>query len=43
MAQSPDRRNRIEIAGVDFHWPNASMTHRLDNTLGYNPVHLDTY
>ena len=42
-SQSPDQRNRIEIAGVEFHWPNASMTHRLDNTLGYNPVHLDTY
>ncbi len=40
---TPDRRDRIELAGVDFHWPNASMTHRLDNTLGYNPLRLDAY
>lgn len=42
-AAAPDRRDRIELAGVDFHWPNASMVHRLDNTLGYNPVRLDLY
>lgn len=40
---APDRRDRIELAGVDFHWPNASMTHRLDNTLGYNPLRLGDY
>ncbi|WP_406853700.1 hypothetical protein ABEG18_14155 [Alsobacter sp. KACC 23698] len=40
---APDRRDRIEFAGVDFHWPNASMTHGLDNTLGYNPIRLDHY
>jgi hypothetical protein len=40
---APDRRDRIEFAGVDFHWPNASMTHGLDNTLGYNPIRLDAY
>lgn len=39
----PDRRDRVELAGIDFHWPNASMVHRLDHTLGYNPVHLDAY
>ena len=40
---SPTRRDRVELAGVDFHWPNASMTHRLENTLGYNPVRLRWY
>ncbi len=40
---APDRRDRIELAGIDFHWPNASMTHRLDHTLGYNPIRLDHY
>lgn len=39
----PDRRDRVELAGIDFHWPNATMVHRLDHTLGYNPVHLDAY
>lgn len=40
---APDRRDRVELAGVDFHWPNASITHRLDNTLGYNPLRLGDY
>jgi hypothetical protein len=38
-----DRRDRIELAGVDFHWPNASMTHGLDHTLGYNPLRLGVF
>lgn len=37
------RRDRVELAGLGFHWPNASMTHRLEATLGYNPVRLGTY
>ncbi len=37
------RRDRVELAGLGFHWPNASMTHRLENTLGYNPVRLALY
>ncbi len=36
--QSDTRRDRIELLGLGFHWPNASLTHRLENTLGYNPV-----
>jgi hypothetical protein len=39
----PDRRDRIELAGIDFHWPNASLVHRLDNTLGYNPLRQGLY
>lgn len=38
-----DRRDRVELAGIDFHWPNASMTHGLDHTLGYNPLRLGDY
>lgn len=38
-----DRRDRIELAGIDFHWPNASLVHQLDNTLGYNPLRLGLY
>ena len=37
---SADHRDRVEIIGLGFHWPNASMVHRLDNTLGYNPLRL---
>lgn len=40
---APTRRDRVELVGLGFHWPNASMTHRLENTLGYNPVRLRLY
>ncbi len=43
VVQNATRRDRIELAGLGFHWPNASMTHRLENTLGYNPVRLGAY
>lgn len=36
-------RPRIELAGLGFHWPNASLPHRLENTLGYNPVRFGIY
>lgn len=37
---SDTRRDRVEIVGFGFHWPNISLTHGLENTLGYNPVRL---
>jgi hypothetical protein len=39
----PDRRDRVELAGIGFHWPNASLVHRFDNVLGYNPLRLGLY
>ncbi len=41
--RSDTRRDRIELIGLGFHWPNASLTHRLENTLGYNPVRSALY
>lgn len=40
---APDRRDRVELAGIDFHWPNASMVHGLDHDLGYNPIRLKLF
>ncbi len=37
------RRDRIELLGLGFHWPNASLSHGLENTLGYNPVRSALY
>jgi hypothetical protein len=37
------RRDRVELLGLGFHWPNASLTHQLENTLGYNPVRSRLY
>lgn len=41
--QTDTRRDRVELVGLGFHWPNASLTYGLENTLGYNPVRLELY
>jgi hypothetical protein len=43
VSRGPDRIDRVELVGVDFHWPNASLTHKLHHTLGYNPVRSAAY
>jgi hypothetical protein len=35
--------DRVELTGLGFHWPNASLVHQLHNVLGYNPVRLGLY
>lgn len=40
---APDRIDRVELVGIDFHWPNATLTHKLHHTLGYNPVRSGIY
>jgi hypothetical protein len=40
---SDTRRDRIELLGLGFHWPNISMSQQLENTLGYNPVRARLY
>ncbi len=35
------RRDRVELTGLGFEWPNAAMVHGLDHLLGYNPLRLD--
>ncbi len=37
-SRGPDRIDRVELVGLGFHWPNASLTHKLHHTLGYNPI-----
>lgn len=39
LAQSLSR-DRVELAAIDFHWPNVAMTRRWDHDLGYNPLRL---
>lgn len=38
--QNADRRDRVELAAIDFQWPNVSLVHNLDNDVGYNPLRL---
>ncbi len=35
------RRDRVELAGLGFEWPNAPLVHGFDHVLGYNPLRLD--
>ena len=41
--QDPDRRDRVELVGLGFDWPNAAMIHKIETTLGYNPLRLGYY
>ena len=41
--RSDTQRDRVELIGLGFHWPNAALTHRLESTLGYNPVRSASY
>lgn len=34
------RRDRVELVGVGFYWPNIGLVHGFDHTLGYNPLRL---
>lgn len=34
------RRDRVELAGLGFEWPNAALVHGFDHVLGYNPLRL---
>jgi hypothetical protein len=34
------RRDRVELAGLGFEWPNAGLVHDFDHVLGYNPLRL---
>ena len=37
---APDRRDRVELAAVDYEWPNLGLVHGFDHDLGFNPIRL---
>ncbi len=39
-AAAPDRRDRVELIGVGYHWPNLSLAHGFDHVFGHNPLRL---
>ncbi len=41
--REPARRDRVELLGMDFHWPNIGMIHGFDHAFGYNPLHMADY
>lgn len=43
IVASGDRRDRVELAGLGFIWPNLGLVHRFENSLGYNPLRMGFY
>jgi len=39
-AAAPDRRDRVELIGIDYHWPNLSLVQGFDHVFGHNPLRL---
>jgi hypothetical protein len=35
------RRDRVELVGLGFEWPNVGLIHGFDHDLGYNPLRID--
>ena len=35
------RRDRVELVGLGFSWPNIGLVHGFDHVLGYNPLRMD--
>ncbi|MCA0425745.1 MAG: YfhO family protein [Proteobacteria bacterium] len=40
QANNAGQRDRVELLGVGFAWPNLGMVHSFDHVLGYNPLRL---
>ncbi|MCA0400435.1 MAG: YfhO family protein [Proteobacteria bacterium] len=43
VVRSDTRRDRVELVGLGFEWPNIGLIHKLENTLGYNPLRVASY
>ncbi len=42
-ASAPDRRDRVELIGVGYHWPNLSLAQNFDHVFGHNPLRLNSF
>jgi hypothetical protein len=42
-AGGPDRRDRVELIGVAYHWPNIGLIHDFDHLFGHNPLRLGNF
>jgi hypothetical protein len=36
----PDRRDRVELIGIAYHWPNLALAQGFDHLFGHNPLRL---
>lgn len=37
---APDRRDRVELIGIAYHWPNVALAQGFDHLFGHNPLRL---
>jgi len=37
---APDRRDRVEMIGIGYHWPNLGLVQGFDHLFGHNPLRL---
>jgi hypothetical protein len=37
---APDRRDRVEMINIDYHWQNLSLAQDFDHVFGHNPLRL---
>jgi hypothetical protein len=42
-AAAPDRRDRVELIGIGYHWPNLSLAQDFDHVFGHNPLRLRSF
>ncbi|MGA2128002.1 MAG: hypothetical protein ABSG76_17850, partial [Xanthobacteraceae bacterium] len=40
---SADRRDRVELSGIGYHWPNLGLVHGFDSLFGLNPLRLGAF
>ena len=36
----PNHRDRIELVGIEYHWPNICLIHGCEQVFGHNPLRL---
>lgn len=43
IVRDGERRDRVELIGLGYHWQNAALSHGFEDTLGFNPVRSAAY
>ena len=42
-AAAPDRRDRVELIGIAYHWPNIGLVQGFDHVFGHNPLRVRSF
>jgi hypothetical protein len=40
---APDRRDRVELIGIAYHWPDVALAQGFDHLFGHNPLRLHDF